>query len=73
MKAVIELVKTAQGYSIVEDGHEINKVSNRSTKEKQYNSAPKSMLFFTQSLLNKILPSIPTYTVRSLIILKSIL
>jgi hypothetical protein len=29
MKSVIELVKTAQGYSIVEEGHEINKVSGR--------------------------------------------
>ena len=32
MKSVIELVKTAQGYSVVEDGHEVNKVTNRNTK-----------------------------------------
>jgi hypothetical protein len=32
MKSVIELVKTAQGYSIVEDGQEINKIINRGIK-----------------------------------------
>lgn len=32
MKSVIELVKTAQGYSVVEDGNEINKITNRPTK-----------------------------------------
>jgi hypothetical protein len=29
---VIELVKTTQGYSIVEDGQEINKITNRGIK-----------------------------------------
>jgi hypothetical protein len=43
MKSVIELVKTTQGYSIVEDNIEVNKVSGRPVKEKHYNSAPKSI------------------------------
>lgn len=32
MKSIIELVKTTQGYSIVEDGHEVNKISGRALK-----------------------------------------
>ena len=41
MKSVIELVKTTQGYSIVENGQEVNKAANKNVKEKTY-VAPKS-------------------------------
>jgi hypothetical protein len=42
MKSVIELVKTSQGYSIVDEGHEVNKVSGRVSREKAFSAAPKS-------------------------------
>jgi hypothetical protein len=29
MKSIIELIKTNQGYSIIEEGHEINKISGK--------------------------------------------
>jgi hypothetical protein len=32
MKSVIDLIKTSQGYSVVEDGHEVNKVTSRNAK-----------------------------------------
>ena len=32
MKSVIELVKTNQGYSIVENGNELNKPTSKPTK-----------------------------------------
>jgi hypothetical protein len=35
MKSVINLIQTAQGYSILENGHEVNKSVSK-TKEKSY-------------------------------------
>lgn len=73
MKTIIELVKTTQGYAVLEDGHEVNKLSNRNTKEKQLSAAPKSMLYMIKNSVNKILPFIRICSAGNLSIYKNIL
>ena len=64
MKSVINLIRTPQGFSLLDGDVEVNKPTNKPAKEKSY-SMPKSTIYFIQSLRNKTLPSTPTSQTRS--------
>lgn len=65
MKSVINLIKTPQGYSLLEGDIEINKNTNKIVKEKNF-SLPKSNHNVIKNSHNKILPSIHTSPIASL-------
>lgn len=62
MKSVINLIRTPQGYSLLEGDNEINKPISKPLKEKS-TSAPKSKPVSMQSSHNKISPSTLTYPI----------
>lgn len=65
MKFVINLIKTPQGYSLIEGEVEVNRSTSKNTKEKSY-SLSKSTALSIQSLPNKILRYTRTYPARTL-------
>lgn len=64
MKSVINLIRTPQGFSLLDGDVEINKPTSKPGKEKSY-SLPKSYPHFIQNSHNKILQSIPISLTRS--------
>lgn len=66
MKSVINLIRTPQGFSLLDGDVEINKPINKPSKEKTY-SLPKSNPYFIKSSPSKTLLSILIFRIRSLI------
>jgi len=64
MKSVINLIRTPQGFSLLDGDVEVNKPTNKPAKEKSY-SMPKSNITFIQSSHSKTLPFTPTSPTRS--------
>ena len=63
MKSVINLLRTPQGFTLVEGDIEVNRSTGKPQKDKSY-SAPKSIPHYIQNSLIKILPYILTSPVE---------
>ena len=61
MKSVINLVRTPQGYSLLEGNTELNKSTSKPNKEKIL-SLPESKIFLKKNSHTRTSPSTPTST-----------